>query len=1368
MTPSQVLIFACPCCAHKTGYSLEQYPMGKEKKCKSCGENFKLTRQNLVNHPAAQEIAKSEALSPPVNSPSPQENILNFYCPNCQRKTSYLKAQNPFGQEKICKSCGKPFILSLETQNPFPSSPKQASSDFDQNYRVKTPPTERESGFAQMLQKEDIEKLFQVSPEVAAEEAPPSTKDWGDFAHLAQKGKEPRLEKMFEEEARGSEKFPPTSKEETVKIEEGDDIPDFPEQSSPQKFGEEKKSELQLTQNLDYMVCFSCEKSIHLDIWEKHLQDCQGSEEKEIKEKGFYSELEASPQSPSFANSSPEKPSQLQKSSSKKVFVAAFLVFLAVGAGLWHSNLWKGFFSKDGGFKHLVTTDSTENSSESVPEKDNEESNEESSEGGFFDSLKKLVDPDIVTPIDNWKIPPNSYLLVSKPYKESSYPKSFKKDGFSTSTQPLLVMMYDYDEKVPTYVQKSFSALEKNPQDLEVLKEVSLQLTYDRYATRAVPYLERYFAAGGAIYDLGDYTPHVMTYFINGLNHLGRWEEAIKYFKLCQELWPGHTFTDTLGIYMSYERLLITWTKDQDFAKNIEAIQFPLDQGWVDIDYYYLMQGILEQNVNSAAHAGKLPLIIPQMEKGWALFSHRNAEKMKKLLKDANIPVPEALNQACDPLVRGGEISPLALSCRGLYSLQMESDYQSAVIQCEQAHRRAKTKRERFYTMHNLIDVHREAGNVEKASRLTQDYAEMSKEANSGYKRKARFLKGKMHEAFGNYSAAAAVYLEIAKEEKKEMRTADSSFVAYHTYFQAVAQTGDVPDETRSYFQNRVNYLKRTDHVFLLVPAYYDLGVCLSRQKKYEDAVEAFKKGLQTITKRKGKKAAFAEYQIKPSLKIKLYLEMAEAYMQNQDRFGAEDAYNAAAVISKKTQKPSSWWPWQLGLARVHYIREKKEKSKELIKEVLKSIQKQRTGIQGNQVSSSAFNGTSKAFELAINFALEEKNKEKAFDLAESARARSILNMLGNKLKSKKQKTRPAKIKEIRKAASNYKVVIYFQLEKKLLVWIIGRRYVKMFTLPVSQKEIKTSITKFRESIFWDGVEEKIEDDTGYYENKKPKDLLAPEVHAQEIYKKIWSPLSYWLTSGENVCVIPHQDLHMLPFQALHDGKRFLVQKYNIFYSPSASSLTLLSKHQFHSLKNLTVFEALLDKDPNSPFGVTETPTIQKMYPQGRFFIREEATPNALRKEAPKAGIIHLSCHGYFDTWIPLFSGLALSGTPEDHEGIIRAKEIYGMDLRKTQLVVMSSCLTSLGDINGGDEMTGLTRAFQAAGVPNVIGSLWSVPNDGTTRMMIRFYEELRHKSFHPVRSLALAQRAMIRNSKIYEWAAFQVTGVGFIVKSKP
>src|SRR2546423_11624490 len=83
---------------------------------------------------------------------------------------------------------------------------------------------------------------------------------------------------------------------------------------------------------------------------------------------------------------------------------------------------------------------------------------------------------------------------------------------------------------------------------------------------------------------------------------------------------------------------------------------------------------------------------------------------------------------------------------------------------------------------------------------------------------------------------------------------------------------------------------------------------------------------------------------------------------------------------------------------------------------------------------------------------------------------------------------------------------------------------------------------------------------------------------------------------------------------------------------------------------------------------------------------------------------------------------------------------LVDVNLSGLELAVLSACETGLGDVAGGEGTFGLQRAFHLAGTPNVVASLWKVPDESTAALMALFYRNLWENKRSPLESLRQAQ----------------------------
>jgi len=169
--------------------------------------------------------------------------------------------------------------------------------------------------------------------------------------------------------------------------------------------------------------------------------------------------------------------------------------------------------------------------------------------------------------------------------------------------------------------------------------------------------------------------------------------------------------------------------------------------------------------------------------------------------------------------------------------------------------------------------------------------------------------------------------------------------------------------------------------------------------------------------------------------------------------------------------------------------------------------------------------------------------------------------------------------------------------------------------------------------------------------------------------------------------------------------------------------------------------EAVGEAYPGSlPFARAELESIADMLPRGAAWVLYEhnATRQSLLDALPGASLIHLSCHGRFRADDPLESGLLLA----DGELTLRDVIASGFTaFRACRLAVLSACQTAIQDFaHLPDEAIGLPAGLTQAGVPSVLGTLWSVNDASTALLMVRFYELLLQKHLPPPVALRLAQ----------------------------
>lgn len=129
----------------------------------------------------------------------------------------------------------------------------------------------------------------------------------------------------------------------------------------------------------------------------------------------------------------------------------------------------------------------------------------------------------------------------------------------------------------------------------------------------------------------------------------------------------------------------------------------------------------------------------------------------------------------------------------------------------------------------------------------------------------------------------------------------------------------------------------------------------------------------------------------------------------------------------------------------------------------------------------------------------------------------------------------------------------------------------------------------------------------------------------------------------------------------------------------------------------------------------TETETARSGMETSSFMLDGESQAPKEDKALTRSGLLFAGAQNAFEGKdIPI----------DIEDGILTAKDISRMDLRGTDLVVISACQSGLGEVTG-DGVFGLQRGFKKAGVQSIVMSLWEVSDEATKIMMTRFYEYL-------------------------------------------
>jgi CHAT domain-containing protein len=268
------------------------------------------------------------------------------------------------------------------------------------------------------------------------------------------------------------------------------------------------------------------------------------------------------------------------------------------------------------------------------------------------------------------------------------------------------------------------------------------------------------------------------------------------------------------------------------------------------------------------------------------------------------------------------------------------------------------------------------------------------------------------------------------------------------------------------------------------------------------------------------------------------------------------------------------------------------------------------------------------------------------------------------------------------------------------------------------------------------------------------------QVIAKDLYHLLFEPLEKDIQTSKLI-IVPHGALHKIPFAALNSGKEYFVEKYSHSVVPSLTVVDYMLKKRNPNQNRFLAFANPATDYSALQYAEKEVQAVSKLYAKREVYLKSEATEGVVKKRSHYADIVHFATHGEFNDMQPMQSGLLLSKDP-GNDGYLQVHEIFGLNFRNSNLVILSACDTAISKIYSGDDLVGLSRAFIYAGTSTLLATLWSVDDRSTYILINNFYEFWHNKGFDKIESLRRAQNAlksMPEYSHPFYWAPYIIIG---------
>jgi CHAT domain-containing protein len=320
----------------------------------------------------------------------------------------------------------------------------------------------------------------------------------------------------------------------------------------------------------------------------------------------------------------------------------------------------------------------------------------------------------------------------------------------------------------------------------------------------------------------------------------------------------------------------------------------------------------------------------------------------------------------------------------------------------------------------------------------------------------------------------------------------------------------------------------------------------------------------------------------------------------------------------------------------------------------------------------------------------------------------------------------------------------------------IGRRRYRL-TLPHTERDINRTVQALRAEL------------------AKPN-LQVPAA-AQQLHRWLIQPLQHRLAGVQHLHVVPDAALRYVPFAALHDGQGYLALRHSV-------SLELSRAPGRAAGADRQPIRLRPTRPRMAAFGRTQPDAQHSALPgvqdelavlgalrgaQVSQAVDAQFTAMALTQALEQMPqLVHLASHFVLDAAGEEASYLLLGDGSRMPLRELRTLPWAGVDLALLSACDSGLALDAPGSTAQGRELAGFAATLQAAGVRNVMATLWRIDDASTAQWMQAFYAPWQRagaKAPLDARHLAQVQRDWLRRhagtvlAHPHHWAAFSWMG---------
>jgi CHAT domain-containing protein len=345
--------------------------------------------------------------------------------------------------------------------------------------------------------------------------------------------------------------------------------------------------------------------------------------------------------------------------------------------------------------------------------------------------------------------------------------------------------------------------------------------------------------------------------------------------------------------------------------------------------------------------------------------------------------------------------------------------------------------------------------------------------------------------------------------------------------------------------------------------------------------------------------------------------------------------------------------------------------------------------------------------------------------------------------------TRPVTIDAIdRQAAVIYPIVLRDRLE---VIVSLPQQTLRHYTIIQPQSQVETVVNRLFQGLATPPVSSSSDD----------QPLL---LRTQKLYDWLIRPAEKDLAASnvKTLVFVLDSILRNIPMAVLHDGERYLVEKYSLALAPGlqlVESQPLQQRQLGVLMAGLSEARDRFEALPDVPI---ELEKIRAEFPTSSRTLLNQAFTNMAFQSAIKTDslpIVHLATHGQFGSRLEDTFLLTWDGRLDINQlsGFLRTVESNRR--RPIELLVLSACETAAGDARA---TLGLAGMAVRSGVRSTIATLWQLSDQAAPLLMEKIYRGLLNIETTKAEVLRQAQLSLLKNpsySHPFFWSSIVLIG---------